>query len=66
MKTTVKLDTMRAVVIQPDPKGVRLAMTVGSIEVGSFVLGADQIGAVMFGVEQAAEAAGIAKDRAAA
>jgi hypothetical protein len=64
MKTTVKLDTMRAVVIQPDPKGVRLAVTVGSIEVGSFVLGADQIGAVLFGVEQAAEAAGIARARA--
>jgi len=64
LKTTVKLDTMRAVVIQPDPKGVRLAVTVGAIEIGAFVLGADQVGAVLFGVEQAAEAAGIAQDRA--
>jgi hypothetical protein len=64
MKTTVKLDLMRALVIEPDKRGVRMAITVGAIEAGSFVLTPDQVGAALFGVEQAAEAAGIQRDRA--
>lgn len=65
MKTTLKLDLLRSLVIEPDKRGVRLSIKVGSIEAGFFVLTPDQVGAALFGLEQAAEAAGIAKDPAA-
>lgn len=65
MKTTVKLEPMKALVIEPADKGVRMSIQIGGIIVGGFVLTADQIGAAMFGVEVAAEAAGIAAQRSA-
>lgn len=64
MKTTVKLDALKALVIEPAPNGVRHSIRVGSVVVGSFVLTPDQLSAVQFGQDQAAEAAGIARDRA--
>ncbi len=64
MKTTVKLEAFKALVIEPAKDGVRMSIQVGGVIVGGFVLTADQIGAAMFGVEVAAEAAGIAAQRA--
>ncbi|VTU20724.1 hypothetical protein SRS16CHR_02701 [Variovorax sp. SRS16] len=57
MKTTVKLDNMRALVIEPQGKGVSLSIRVGSVTVGTMVLDQDKCGAVLFGIEQAAEQA---------
>jgi hypothetical protein len=54
MKTTVKLDVHKAVVIEPQGEGVKLSIRVGAVTVGSLVLSKDKIGAVMFGIEQAA------------
>lgn len=63
MKTTVKLDPMRSVAIEPEGSGVRLSIRVGQVTVGSLILSADKLGAVIFGIEQAAEAAGMAGQR---
>ena len=67
MKTTVKLDALRAIIIEPTLNGgVLHSLRVGGCIMGSFVLTPDQLGAVQFGQEQAAEAAGIAVQRAGA
>jgi len=65
MKTTVKLEPFKALVIEPAAGGVRMSIQVGGVIVGGFTLTPDQLGAAMFGVEVAAEAAGIAAQRAA-
>lgn len=56
MRTTIKLEAGKSLVIQPTPEGVRAAIQLGGYTVGSFVLSPDQVGAVMFALEQAAEA----------
>jgi hypothetical protein len=62
MKTTIKLAGGRALVVQPAPgKGVRVDVTLAGV--AGDVLTPDQTGALLFGLEQAAEAAGIAADR---
>lgn len=57
MKTTIKLDLTKAVVIEPEGKGVRLSIMVGSIPAYRQSLTPDQCGAFLFALEQAAEAA---------
>lgn len=57
MKTTVKLGPLQAIVIEPAPKGgVLFTMQMGSIAVGNFAASDDQCGAILFAIEQAAEA----------
>lgn len=64
MKTTLKLSGGRALVVQPAAgQGVRVDLTFAGVVVGGDVLTPDQCGALLFGIEQAAEAAGIAAER---
>lgn len=64
MKTTIKLAGGRALVVSPAAgQGVRVDLTFAGVVVGGDVLTPDQVGALLFGIEQAAEAAGIAADR---
>lgn len=55
MKTTIKLKAGRALVIEPGDNGVKVAITVGGIVLGSDELTLDQAGVLAFGVEQALE-----------
>lgn len=64
MKTTVKLDTMSAVIVEPSRSGVQITIKVGQVPIRAVTLTQDQVGALLFAVEQAAEAAGIRRDRA--
>ncbi|MES2251106.1 MAG: hypothetical protein V4645_27785 [Pseudomonadota bacterium] len=57
MKTTVKLDAMTALVVEPDGARVALSITVGAIQVQRKALTLDQSGAILFAIEQAAEIA---------
>ncbi|WP_295375605.1 hypothetical protein [uncultured Pseudacidovorax sp.] len=66
MKTTVKLDNLKDVVIEPQGSGVRLTIRMSRIPLGDLTLTADQVGAVLFGMEQAAEAAQIEQQARAA
>lgn len=67
MKTTIKLGGGKAVIVQPGNKsGVLVEFTFGGVSVGRDELTPDQCGALMFGIEQALEVAGVAQDRAAA
>lgn len=64
MRTTLKLSGGRALVVAPAAgQGVRVELTFAGVVVGGDVLTPDQCGALMFGIEQAAEAAGIAAER---
>ncbi|WP_454902738.1 hypothetical protein [Variovorax gossypii] len=54
MKTTVKLDLHKSVVIEPEKQGVKLSIRVGSVVVGSLVLRKELVGAVLSGIEHAA------------
>lgn len=64
MKTTLKLSGGRALVVSPAAgQGVRVDLTFAGVVVGGDVLTPDQCGALLFGIEQAAEAAGIAAER---
>lgn len=65
MRTTVKLDNLKDVVIEPQGSGVRLTIRMSRIPMGDLTLTPDQVGAVLFGMEQAAEAAQIQQARAA-
>lgn len=64
MKTTVKLDTMSALVIEPTRGGVQITVQVGRVPMRSVSLTPDQVGALLCAVELAAEAAGVRRDRA--
>lgn len=67
MKTTIKLGGGKAVIVQPGSKaGVLVEFMFGGVSVGRDELTPDQCGALMFGIEQALEVAGVAQDRAAA
>ncbi|WP_302172856.1 hypothetical protein [uncultured Hydrogenophaga sp.] len=63
MRSTIKLGAGRAIVVQPQGEGVRFDLTFAGVVVGGDVLTPDQCGALVFSIEQAAEAAGIAQDR---
>jgi hypothetical protein len=64
MKTTIKLGAGRALVVQPQGEGVRVDLTFGGVVLGGDVLTPDQTGALLVGLELAAEAVGIAAQRA--
>jgi hypothetical protein len=71
MKTTIKLTTASAMTIAPcrGPQGgviVEIFNKLRKEQLTTLHLTPDQIGAVLFGMEQAAEAAGIAADLRAA
>lgn len=55
MKTTVKLDATRALVIEPAAGGVRITFKAGGFSVADFPLTSDTAGAVLFAVEQVLE-----------
>ncbi|MES2249223.1 MAG: hypothetical protein V4645_18225 [Pseudomonadota bacterium] len=54
MKSTIKIDPYKAVVIEPDGQGVKLSIRIGSVVVGSLVLRKELVGAVLAGIEHAA------------
>jgi hypothetical protein len=71
MKTTIKLTTTRAMSVHPckNTGGVVLEITDragGAASTEAMHLTADQVGALLYGIETAAEAAAIAQDRATA
>lgn len=59
MRSTVKLDGGKSLVIEPCKDGVNLSIRVGAISVGSMVLDVGRVGAVLSGIEHAARAAGL-------
>lgn len=59
MRTTVKLEGGKSLVIEPSKDGVNISIQVGAISVGSMVLDAGRTGAVLSGIEHAARAAGL-------
>lgn len=66
MKTTIKGAASTAIVVQPGPSGtVAIDVTVFRVGVVGLCLTPDQVGALLFGLESAAEAARIAQERAA-
>lgn len=66
MKTTIKGAASTAIVVQPGPAGtVAIDLTVFRVGVAGLCLTQDQIGALLFGLEAAAEASRIAMERAA-
>lgn len=67
MKTTIKLGGGKAVTVTPGARGgAMVEFSFGGVSVGRDELTPDQCGALIFGIEQALEAAGVAQDRAAA
>jgi len=57
MKTTIKLTPRTAIVVAPAAKanGIFVGLTKGEFGEDSFILSADQCGALIFGIEQALE-----------
>lgn len=65
MKTTIKTGITSSVIVEPKGEGVKLTLRGISDTVAVLQLTQDQVGALLFGIEQAAEAAQIAAaDRA--
>lgn len=63
MRSTIKLEGGKSLVIEPGKDGVNLSIRVGAISVGSMVLDVGRIGAVLSGIEHAARAAGLQNSR---
>lgn len=59
MKTTVKLDLMSDITIEPAGREVAVSLRVGGMLLRRVVLTPDQVGALSFGLEQAAQKAGV-------
>lgn len=57
MKTTVKLDAMKALAIEPKGDRIELSISVGLVPAYRQSLTLDQAGAILFAIEQAAEIA---------
>lgn len=57
MKNTIKLSISESLVIQPKGDGIQLDVTLFGATIASKVLSLDMAGALMFALEQAAEAA---------
>lgn len=55
MRTTVKLDASRSLVIEPAASGVKLTLRAGLIPVADFIIQDDAAGAVLFAIEQVFE-----------
>lgn len=53
----IKVSLLEAVKVEPSGEGVRLAALLGGQEVGARVATLDQVGALIFALEQAAEVA---------
>ena len=66
MKTTIKLDNLKDVVIEPAAAGVQITIRMSRIPLGDLTLTPDQVGAVLFGIEQAAEVAEVQRNARAA
>ncbi len=63
MKSTIKLTRQSNITVEPSTEGVKLGLH-GILETVAVVnLTPDQIGALLFAIESAAEAAQIAQDR---
>lgn len=58
MKTTIKVDATKSLVIEPEhlSQGVNVNVTLAGFSVGGAVLTPDQCGALIFAIEQALEA----------
>lgn len=59
MKTTVKLDGGRSLVIEPAKSFVKVTLQAGLIPLGTMALDANATGALLAGIEHAARAAGM-------
>lgn len=66
MKTTIKLGLCSSVTVKPNGEGVQVGIHGIQETVAVIELTQDQAGALIFAIEQAAEAAAIAQDRATA
>lgn len=55
MKTTVKLGLSKAITVQPEGAGLRIDLCLFGQPAHTEHLTADQVGALMFGMEQALE-----------
>lgn len=62
MKTTIKTGICSSLIVQPSTKGMKLALNGITDTVAVVDLTPDQAGALIFGIEQALEAAGIQRD----
>lgn len=62
MKTTIKTGICSSLTVQPGAKGMKLALNGITDTVAVVDLTPDQAGALIFGIEQALEAAGIQRD----
>lgn len=61
MKTTIKLEQGRSLIVEPvQGQGVRMTLNVYSIPVGSMVLQADAVGAALEALDSCAREAGLA------
>lgn len=58
----IKVSVLEAIKVEPQGEGVRVAAMLGGREVGARVANLDQVGALMFALEQAAEVAERARD----
>jgi hypothetical protein len=59
MKSTIKLDVMSDITIEPAGREVAVSLRVGGVVLRRVVLTPDQVGALSFGLEQAAAKAGM-------
>jgi len=59
VKTTVKLEGGRALVIEPGKSSVKVTLQAGLIPLGTMTLDAGRTGALLSGIEHAARAAGL-------
>lgn len=66
MKLTLKIDETQAVAVEPDGEGVRLTLLRLRKPYATVQLNPPTLGAMLFAIEQAAEAAQLAQERAAA
>lgn len=66
MKSTIKLTRQSSITVEPSAEGVKLGLHGIKETVAVVELTPDQIGALLFAIESAAEAAQIARDRATA
>lgn len=64
MKLTLKIDETQAVAVEPEGEGVRLTMLRLRKPYATVQLNQPTLGALLFAIEQAADAAAIASDRA--
>lgn len=64
MKSTIKITRQSSITVEPTAAGVKLGIHGLKETVAVIELTADQVGALLFAIEAAAEVAQIAQDRA--